>query len=87
MSTNNSDMNIKCRRQGLSEEQRESEMQRARINQRRAREEDHERKGAKDRDRWQNASEQCCKAERARDRLRKKTKYERATTRNRVSEG
>ena len=43
MSTNNSRESVACRRQGLSEEQREGERQRARVNRRRASEEDRER--------------------------------------------
>ena len=43
MSTNNSRESVACRRQGLSEEQREGERQRARVNRRIASEEDRER--------------------------------------------
>ncbi|XP_078350930.1 uncharacterized protein LOC144635721 isoform X2 [Oculina patagonica] len=76
MSTNNSEVNITCRRQGSSEEQRESERQRARINRRRASEEDRERKRASDRDRRRNMSEERREAELAKNRERRQNMSE-----------
>ena len=77
MSTNNSEANITCRRQGLQiEEQRERERQRARINWQRASEEDRERKRARDRERRRNISEQRREAERVRDRERRRNMSE-----------
>ena len=71
MSTNNSRANSTCRIHDLSEEQRERERQRGRINRQRTSEEQHEREQERARNRRQNSSEQQRDAERARNRERR----------------
>ena len=71
MSTNNSRESVVCRRQVLSEEQREGERQRARVNRRRASEEDRERERVRGRRRRQNCSEEGRQVERVRARRRR----------------
>ena len=56
MPTGNSRVNVAGRRQGLCEEQRERELQRARMNRQRASEEDRQREQVRDRERRQSGA-------------------------------
>ena len=71
MSTNKSREILACRRQVLSREQREGEWQRARVNTRRASEDDRHRECVRSRGRRQNVSEESRQVERDEKKERK----------------
>ena len=76
MSTNNSREILACRLQVLSRKQREGERQRARVNRRRASEDDRQRERVRSRRRRQNFSEESRQVERVRARGRRENRSE-----------
>ena len=74
MSTNNSREILACRRQVLSREQRGGERQRARVNTRRASEDDGQRERVRSRGRRQNFSEESRQVGRVRARRRRESR-------------